>query len=213
MAKKRKRRISRDELRQMAAPTEDFEFADPKAVRLLDSATLKLAMAETAQASAESVLSAAEDTLSKRSESEEDVSEAEDVVSEAKKVLESTTEAVETAKEDVAQAEQALESAEVIVLTARQLSRGHLTGAQNNEDNLVYAAEIASKAIIDDETHKTLYTPEDCLAGIPPITLFEIANYGLTGERTGQEGQDAEDVDRFPENPNEGQPGVGETSE
>ena len=64
-------------------------------------------------------------------------------------------------------------------------------------NNVKYASEIASMAIIDPETGERLYTKEDCMLYLLPEWNTQIANWALAGAKP-QQGEDADDADRFP---------------
>ena len=63
--------------------------------------------------------------------------------------------------------------------------------------NLKHSAKIASIAIIDPETGKRLYTEEDCMYYLMPAWAAEIAKWAVAGA-VPQEGENADDADRFP---------------
>ena len=65
--------------------------------------------------------------------------------------------------------------------------------------NLDNAAEFASIAIVDPETLENIYTKEQCARYLPPELNVEITEWALEGVRPMQEGEDADEVDRFPE--------------
>ena len=64
-------------------------------------------------------------------------------------------------------------------------------------NNVKYASEIASMAIIDPETGERLYTKEDCKLYFLPEWNTQISNWALAGAKP-QQGEDADDADRFP---------------
>ena len=64
-------------------------------------------------------------------------------------------------------------------------------------NNVKYASEIASMAIIDPETGERLYTKEDCMLYLLPEWNTQIANWALAGAKP-QEGEEADNVDRIP---------------
>lgn len=71
--------------------------------------------------------------------------------------------------------------------------------------NLQQAAGIVSLSLIDVETGERLYTERECLHFIPPEKLVEISTWAVEGARPRKkEGDpDADDADRFSEQPGE----------
>ena len=73
-----------------------------------------------------------------------------------------------------------------------------INNLENILNNLGYAAEIASISIVDPKTHTNIYSKDDCLKYIPAEKITEIATWAVENARPIKEGEDADDVDRFP---------------
>ena len=163
--KKRKRRVDRNELRQMVAPTEDFEYVNPHDEEDIIIVTAqRLSPGHLFQIDSSSLLKAYQ-------EKPEDLNPEEI----------QNNEGVDESKlqEDI------LENFDKIV------------------NDVKYASELTSLAIVDPETGKNIYTKEDCLLYFSPEFNTKISNWALAGANPQQKGESGDSVDRFPSGVNE----------
>ena len=65
--------------------------------------------------------------------------------------------------------------------------------------NIRHSAEITSMALIDPETEERIMTPDECMYYLLPEWNTEVSRWAIGGARPIKEGEDADDVDRFPD--------------
>ena len=171
--KKRKRRVSPEELRQTISPTKDFDFVNPHDEDDIIVVTAqRLSPGHLLEMDSSSLIKASQQALSEVKTGKTDAEETD----------------VDKLQTNI------LENFDVII------------------KNVKYASEIASISIVDPKTGKNLYTKEECMLYFLPEWNTQIANWALAGARP-NEGEDADDVDRFSTEPEQQEEPVLETEE
>ena len=165
--KKRKRRVTAQELRQTVAPTKDFEYVNPH-----DDDDVILVTAQ--RLSPGHLLQMNNTSLIRAYRQQESNGGKTDT--EKQKTETGEEEQIRTEKE-------ILDNLDVIV------------------NNIEYASQISSMSIVDPESGENIYTKQDCLLYFSPDFNTDIANWALAGARPIKEGEDADDVDKFSDEP------------